>query len=115
MSSAVPNVNPGQRDAFWLRVALAFVWIATGLGVLSPEYQRIGEDYLVRFQLPSWVMWVTCAFEVLLGLRVLLAPMGTILTVLQALSIITFTGGHDLVCDSTARLSGPLRPAPLRF
>src|SRR4051794_21540236 len=91
MTNKMTEPSTAERDAFWLRVGLAFIWLTTGLGVLHPEYQRIGEDYLARFNLPPWIMGMTCIFEVLLGLRVLLGRTATWLAALQAAMIITFT------------------------
>lgn len=75
--------TPAPADARWLRGSVAFVWLATGLLVLHPAYRRIGAEYLGRLGLPEWVMVVTCAGEVLLGLRVALGPASTWVTALQ--------------------------------
>jgi hypothetical protein len=80
-----------RRHASWLRFALAFIWLATGLGYLHPYYREVGANYLTRLGLPSWVMAATCVFEIVLGLRLLWAPAGTWLTLLQAAMIGAFT------------------------
>lgn len=80
-----------STDAQWLRWSVAFVWLATGLAVFHPFYREVGHDYLTRFGLPDALMWVTCAFEVLLGLRVALGNAATWLTVLQCGMIVVFT------------------------
>jgi hypothetical protein len=82
---------PGAADARPLCWAVGFVWLATGLTVLDPYYRAIGRDYLARLALPDWVMVVTCAAEVLLGLRVALGPASTWITVLQIGTVVTFT------------------------
>jgi hypothetical protein len=75
----------------WLRRAVAFVWVATGLSAFHPEYRRIGHDYLARLGLPDGVMYVTCFLEVLLGLRVALGPASTWVTALQIMLVLGFT------------------------
>ena len=89
MASSEP---PSSRaDARWLRAGLAFVWLATGLGVLHPYYRQLGAAFLAPLGLPPWVMVVTCAGEILLGLRVLLGRMDAWLAVLQAVLILGFS------------------------
>ncbi len=83
--------NVPNADSFWLRCAIAFLWLATGLGVLDPAYREIGIDYLDRLGLPSWPMYATCVVEVALGLRVALGKPETWITVLQVLMIVCFT------------------------
>ncbi len=80
-----------RQDLFWLRLALAFIWLATGLTVVFPAYQQVGMVYLGRLRLQPWVMGAACLFEVLLGLRLLLGPAGTVLSLLQAAMILFFT------------------------
>lgn len=79
------------RDGLWLRTGLAFIWLATGLGVLHPYYREVGAEALGRLGMPPWLMVATCAFEVLLGLRVLLGRADTWLVLLQAAMIVVFT------------------------
>src|SRR6516165_2072389 len=88
-----PPVRPllGDADARLLRWSVGFVWLATGVAVLHPWYRARGSEYLARLGLPDWVMYGTCAFEVVLGLRVALGRASTWLTVLQAAMIVTFT------------------------
>lgn len=78
-------------DAQWLRWSIAFVWLATGLAVFHPYYREVGHDYLARLGLPDALMWVTCAFEVLLALRVALGNAATWITVLQCGMIVVFS------------------------
>ena len=91
-----PLTKP-ESDARLLRWSVAFVWLATGLLVLVPEYRRIGTDYLDRLHLPAWVMYVTCFAEIALGLRVALGRSATWLTFLQIGMILAFTIGVDYV------------------
>ncbi len=79
------------RESPWLRWGIAFVWLATAVSVLHPSYREIGQGYLDRIHMPEWLMWVTCAFELILGLRVGLGPAKTWITVLQASMIVCFT------------------------
>ncbi len=89
MASSEP---PSSRaDARWLRAGLAFVWLATGLGVLHPYYRQLGAAFLSPLGLPPWVMVVTCAGETLLGLRVLLGRMDGWLALLQGVLILGFS------------------------
>ncbi len=78
-------------DSRILRAAAAFVWLATGLGVLHPAYRAEGLPHLDALGLSPWVMFVTCAGEVVLGLRVLLGPASGWVTALQTGLIATFT------------------------
>jgi len=87
-----PRPTPSSRaDAQWLRAGLAFVWLATGLGVLHPYYRQLGAASLAPLGLPPWVMVVTCVGEFLLGLRVLLGRMDAWLASLQAVLILGFS------------------------
>lgn len=87
----VKPAPPVPADARRLCWAVAFVWLATGVTVLDPFYRAVGHTYLARLGLPDWVMLVTCAAEVLLGLRVALGPANTWITVLQVGMVLTFT------------------------
>jgi hypothetical protein len=78
-------------DARWLRWSVAFVWLATGLLVFHPTYREIGTEYLTRLHLPVWLMHVTCAAEVNLGLCVALGRAATWITALQTAMIAGFT------------------------
>lgn len=74
-----------------LLLGVAFVWVATGLLVVHPLYRSIGEAYLGRLGLPSWLMPVTCALEVALGVRVALGRAARWTTLLQLSMVGTFT------------------------
>jgi uncharacterized membrane protein YphA (DoxX/SURF4 family) len=80
-----------DNAARWLRWGVAFVWLWTGLAVLHPHYRELGTAYLAPLGLPPWVMYATCAAEVLLGLRVALGRAATWVTVLQIVMIAGFT------------------------
>jgi uncharacterized membrane protein YphA (DoxX/SURF4 family) len=82
---------PTLLDRLALRAALAFIWLATGLGVLHAYYRQIGEQALTERGLPGWLMYAACAFEVALGLRVLLGRAAGWLALLQATMIVGFT------------------------
>jgi len=84
----------GDRSTLGLRAGVAFVWLATGVLVLHPTYREIGLAELARvpgLAGAGWLMWATCAFEIALGVTVLLARAATWLTVLQVGMIATFT------------------------
>ncbi len=74
-----------------LLLSVAFVWLATGLLVLHPYYRQEGAHSLELLGLPSWLMYFTCAGEVLLGLRVALGKPAAWITVLQIGMIVFFT------------------------
>jgi hypothetical protein len=80
-----------RREERALCGGAAFVWIATGLSVLHPHYRQIGHEYLGRLGLPDILMFVTCAAEVLLGLRVALGPPTTAVTAVQVVLVAGFT------------------------
>jgi hypothetical protein len=74
-----------------LNAGVAFVWLATGLGVLHPFYRAIGTPYLEALGLPDTVMYLTCAGEVVLGLAVLFLPARGWLAAIQVTLIAGFT------------------------
>jgi hypothetical protein len=95
---------------YCLRAALAFVWLATGLGVVDPYYRAEGAAALAPLGLPEWVMCVTCAAEILLGLFVLFGRAATWLVGLQIAAIVTFSAvlsvsQPDLWLDTWGRLT----------
>jgi hypothetical protein len=89
-SVGTPSTPPETAGRI-LRYAIAFVWLATGMGVLHPYYRRIGEEALAPLGLPAWVMVATCLGEIALGLRVALVRSETWLTALQIAAIAAFT------------------------
>jgi hypothetical protein len=92
-------------DRHLLRLSISFVWLFTGLAVLHPYYRQVGHDYLAPLGLPDWLMYVACALEVVLGLRVLLGPPRPWLTGLQLLLIACFT--VILAVEKPALLADP--------
>lgn len=80
-----------RRDSAFLRVGVAFVWLATGLLVVHPLYRAIGATYLARLGLPIWLMPLTCAAEIALGAWVALGRAGTLVTLLQLSMVLSFT------------------------
>jgi hypothetical protein len=83
--------HSANDEARWLRWGVAFVWLWTGLAVLHPYYRELGAAYLAPLGLPPAVMYVACAAEVLLGLRVALGRAATWVTALQIVLIAGFT------------------------
>src|SRR4051794_33333724 len=77
------HVSREAWAARWMRWAVAFVWLWTGLAVLHPYYRIWGEYYLAPLGLPPWIMWATCAGEVALALWVALRKSVTWLSALQ--------------------------------
>ncbi len=79
------------RASRWLRASVAFVWFATGVLVLHPLYREIGETHLEPLGLGEWIMWATCAFEVLIAVRVAFGKASTWLVTAQIAMIAGFT------------------------
>jgi len=77
--------------ARWFRWAIAFVWLSTGILVLHPAYRAIGSVYLDQLGLPTWLMYVTCVAEIVLGLYVALRPADNWVTWIQITLIAGFT------------------------
>jgi uncharacterized membrane protein YphA (DoxX/SURF4 family) len=78
-------------DSLALRAAVAFIWLATGLGVMSPDYRTVGHKYLAPIGLPDWLMVVTCIAEIFLGLVILFGPASASVSAVQIILIVTFT------------------------
>jgi hypothetical protein len=99
-----------RGPALCLRAGVAFIWLATGLAVLHPEYRRQGAAALAPLGLPPWVMVATCAGEILLGLRVLFGRAATWLVALQLATILAFSvvlscSQPELLLDPWGRLT----------
>jgi hypothetical protein len=75
----------------WLKAGCASIWLTTALGVLHPFYREVGHGFLSRLGLPDWLMWATCAGELVLAALVLVLRPPTWLFVLQAGAVTTFT------------------------
>lgn len=91
MTPPVPDPRGADAAARWLRRGVAFVWLWTGLAIFHPYYRELGAAYLAPLGLPPEVMYVTCAAEVLLGLRVAFGRAATWVTLLQIVVIAGFT------------------------
>ncbi|GDX81660.1 hypothetical protein LBMAG42_34710 [Deltaproteobacteria bacterium] len=83
--------SSGCPSLRYMRAAVAAVWLLTGVLVLHPYYREVGLSWLAPLGLPGWLMWATCAGEVVLALRLLLRPWTTSLVVLQIGAMATFT------------------------
>lgn len=70
---------------------MASIWLTTGASVLHPAYRTIGHGYLAALGLPDALMWVTCAFEVALGVFIGLRPPSTWLATLQVGMVAVFS------------------------
>ena len=68
------------RAARWLRWAVAFVWLATGVLWVHPEYRAVGGGYLARLGLPLALMPATCTLEVGLAFVVAFGPTARLVT-----------------------------------
>lgn len=91
MNSRELDPVPQTRDLRWLRLAIAAVWLLTGVGVATTEYRRIGGGYLTQLGLPHWLMYAACALEIALGLYVALRVMTHVVAALQIALIVGFT------------------------
>lgn len=78
-------------DETWLRISVALVWLLTAVGVVHPFYREVGASYLTALGLPTWLMPLTCAIELVLGVVVWTQRPRRWLTLLQVGMILTFT------------------------
>lgn len=62
------------KELLFLKAGTASIWLTTALGVLHPYYRSVGHEWLSRLGLPDWLMWLTCAAELALGLVILALP-----------------------------------------
>jgi hypothetical protein len=83
--------RPATLDSRALCASAAFVWLASAFGVLHPYYRASAAPYMDKLDLPNALMYATCVAEAMIGLRVLVGPANTWVTVLQAALIGTFT------------------------
>lgn len=74
-----------------LRWSLAFVWLATGVLVAHPYYRLEGMRWLAPLGLGSWIMYATCAAEVVLAAIIVARPTTTFWAVAQTGPIVAFT------------------------
>lgn len=75
----------------WMRLGVAAIWLCTAVGVLHPAYRAIGAAWLGRLGLPELLMYLACAGELLLGLRLLRPWEDDRLAGLQVAGIAGFT------------------------
>lgn len=80
-----------RKDETRMRAAVSAVWIWTAVAVLHPFYQSVGKLYLAKLGFPSALMYVTCAFEFLLGVVVFLCKPTKQLVFFQALLVLCFS------------------------
>lgn len=83
------TATPGE--VFWLKAGTASLWLTTALGVLHPYYRAVGHDWLSRLGLPDWLMWATCAGELVLGTVILVLPPKWWLMAAQVAGVTGFT------------------------
>lgn len=88
MTTGAPATTGELR---WLKVGAASIWFTTALGVLHPFYRSVGAAFLARLGLPDWLMWATCAGELVLAVLVVALPPKTWLFVAQAGPVVVFT------------------------
>lgn len=74
-----------------MNMAIAFIWLASGLLFVHPSYRDVGAEYLTRLGLPFWMMGVACALEVALGLRIAFGRVTRWLALVQIAFITGFT------------------------
>jgi len=67
------------------------VWLVTALSIGHPYYRTVGAQYLAKLGLPTLLMPLTCAGELVLGGLVLALRPRTWLTVLQGSLVLGFT------------------------
>ncbi|MEW5739701.1 MAG: DoxX-like family protein, partial [Myxococcota bacterium] len=96
MRGSLSCVTPGEGTASpselaWLKAGTASIWLTTALGVLHPSYRAIGHEWLSRLGLPDWLMWLTCAGELVLGVLILALPPRWWLMAAQVGAVTVFT------------------------
>lgn len=81
----------GERASLIVRAGIASIWFLTGVLVLHPTYRQVGGQWLDRIGMPHWLMFGTCAAEVLLALWIVLGRQTALLCGLQAAMVLGFT------------------------
>lgn len=82
-----------ERSERLLRWAVAFVWLATGVLVVSPFYRAEGARWLEPLGVGPWLMFITCAAEVALaGYLFRIERTTKAVALLQIAAVSTFTG-----------------------
>lgn len=59
--------------------------------MLHPYYRSVGHEWLSRLGLPDWLMWLTCAGELVLGVVILMLPPKWWLMAAQVGGVTVFT------------------------
>ncbi len=80
-----------QGELLFLKLGAASIWFTTALGVLHPFYREVGSAFLGRLGLPEWLMWATCAGELVLAIIIVVSAPKTWLFVAQAGGVTVFT------------------------
>lgn len=75
----------------WMRFGVAGIWLLTGILVVHPAYREVGHAWLHRMGLPDFLMYGTCAAEVVLAIRLLVRPWNRMLAALQIGAMAAFT------------------------
>ncbi|MCC6332644.1 MAG: hypothetical protein IT380_01495 [Myxococcales bacterium] len=83
--------GPSRGELAWLKGGAASLWLTTALGVLHPHYRAVGHEWLSRLGLPDWLMWLTCAGELALGVIILVLPPRWWLMAAQVGAVAIFT------------------------
>ena len=113
MSQVQSKIIP--PSARWFRWAIAFVWLSSGLLVFHSDYREIGKDYLDQLGLPLWLMYATCAAEVLLGLYVAAKPARGWVTCLQVVLIVGFRSRSSLAISPASMVFPRPTPSAIRM
>lgn len=79
------------KELLWLKAGSASIWLTTALGALHPYYRSVGHDWLEVLGLPDWLMWLTCAGELVLGILILALPPRGWLMVAQVGAVAAFS------------------------
>jgi hypothetical protein len=87
----MPSASARDHDLRLLRVGIASIWLTTALAVAHPHYREIGHHYLADLGLPDACMYAACAFELALGVAVLVLPVLGWLELLQGVMVVGFT------------------------
>ena len=97
MQIAALDSGPGAKaaaalaDERLLRSSVGLVWLVTASTCVHPYYRSVGTAYLARLGLgPAW-MFLACAAEMVLALRILAKPFGRALAILQIGAVAAFT------------------------
>lgn len=84
-------MNATLGEIRWLKAGTASIWLTTALGVLHPYYRSVGHEWLSRLGLPDWLMWLTCAGELVLAVLIIALEPKWWLMAAQAAGVAVFT------------------------